>query len=195
MNKHKQLVKRLKNEDGRDINQYLGKYLGSGADGRVYEYTKTRVIKICWESNQHNIQYLDFNNTYDPLVKIIDKAKDIRSFVKIYSHGKLYRDNAKRESGYYLIMEKLDTLNWQEREDIGDTHRIGIGKGDKRGCGQSKKKCTCMKCLSTKIIKGIREMNKATGKFHNDLHNKNIMKNKFGKLKIIDLEGFLYQCR
>lgn len=149
----------------------VGKLLGVGADGEVYEYGKDRVIK--------------FSNTYaqrkmwDKMRKIFYKIKKHRplNVARVYEYGRIDKNT------YYVVMERLSEIK-------------GKGMGVLRTCMYGERYPRVVKPgpYRSAYLFGVRveRLEKRLNLVHGDLHLGNVLSNKSGVWKFVDLEGFTY---
>ena len=136
----------------------VGKFLGSGAYGRVYEISNNpnKIIKLSTALSGSYAMELDevFKKLLKVSSKYICKLYDFK-FVKV-TNNRHY---------FYYVAEKLI------RPDYRITEKMGRAYSNRRG--------EYYKYLNSKKL------------IHCDAHAYNIMQNKSGRLKFIDLDSFL----
>lgn len=150
----------------RRIKKNIGKKIGCGLDGEVYEYGKSRAIKIGYlESPIYYMKLLS-------LIEIAQKGED--GLVKVYEHGNMRSDGFEY---YYLIMERLNKIkNISYDEFYMMKHRRISDILDMR-----------MK----KLLLQSKRIERKHKIYYYDLHINNIMKTNKGEYKLIDLESYI----
>ena len=79
----------------------IGKLLGSGAEGKVYEYMEDRIIKVI---SKKNLIFPEPGELFLPLMKHLKKTPH-KLISKVYGYGTFYVERMKY---YYYISEKLN---------------------------------------------------------------------------------------
>jgi hypothetical protein len=146
----------------------LGKFVGSGAYGKVFALKQypSRVIKIVNANNGS----INFNKVMKFLSAL--KAKSNTSFVNIHSFGKFKMDG---EQYFYYVMPKLKRLGCSSRV-MNDLYNFYYTKK--------------MDSVPVKTKKFILNTQKVKHKY-NDCHGGNLMQDKRGNYKLIDVESFV----
>jgi serine/threonine protein kinase len=184
---------------------FLGEKIGDGADGELFELKEdsNQVIKISvlFDLQFRGLNYL--NNAYQNTSKILSILEgDNNAFVKVFNHNKIgqftrnylnHNDNiAQHYLLYYYTMEKCFKISEDEKkvfhtilshEDRGLTKNFSKKKiaeilfGLSMGLDFDSKKITLFyESLQTSCIK------------HLDMHPRNIMKDRSGNFKLVDLD-------
>ncbi len=179
---------------------YIGACLGEGADGEIREMPShpTKLIKL---SIIYDLDYSkSLFNQYKSLNDLFNKIqKDNHScFVKLHDHGLLH--NGKRQTAlgeqdyiiHYSVMEKLFKISEDEskvfhtilsHEDCGKIKNYSeeeirkILNNFRRGLDFSENEIIL-------FSNQLRKINYS----HNDICPRNIMKNRLGQFKLIDLD-------
>jgi len=170
--------------------------LGDGADGEVFELDDNKVIKFCvqFDYGYDQLSYDDISKT----LSYIQYNKP-HIYARIYSYDylgkfsrKLYDQSNQEYILYYYIMEKLNEISDDEKkvfhslishEDCGILKNYSILKikqmlqGMSMGLDFDVERVTffCERLRDSFIS-------------HNDLHPRNIMKDKNGNFKLIDFD-------
>lgn len=156
------------------IKRNIGKLLGYGLEGEVYEYGKRRAIKIGELANPK------FSKK---LFKIMDIAKNGEpGIVKVYEYGKILQvidDRVSLEDCfdyYYVIMEKLNkTSGWysfHNYENALESSKI-------------------INLKQRALWEKAKKIEKNHRLYYDDLHGANIMETNSGEYKFVDLESFI----
>lgn len=193
-------VLKLISENKCSIKFNIDKEIGFGADGQVFslQHDEDKVIKFC--------VYYDYNNSiknsYRDISTILNFIKNNKpcSFASVYEYGYLgqYERNLVGEKDkqkyilYYYIMEKLQKISEDEKkvfhsilshEDNNVNKNFTINKIKKILTGLS----VGLDFNFKKIILFCEDL-KSSNIRHNDLHPRNIMKDKLGNFKLIDFD-------
>ncbi len=192
-------VVNLINKNNIIINHSLGKELGYGRDGQVFEINDNKVIKLCVLFENDYIT-LTINHIYDKISSILNLIeKDMPlAYVRVYEHnflGKFRRTTINGPENYilyYYLMEKLNKISEDEakvfstiisHEDLNKEKKYNflelekILNGLNVGLDFDKQKVTLFldNLKNTNIIQ-------------NDCHQRNILKNNNGDFKFVDLD-------
>lgn len=174
--------------------------IGEGADGEVFSILndKDKVIKFCILYEKYN---LDIENEYNNIISCINQLyiDSTNIYAKLYSYNRIgifERDivggSKQKYIIYYYIMEKLEKISEDEKkvfhsilshEDRGIVKNFSIKKIEEILCGLSRG----LDFDKDKIIFFYEEIGKSYI-HHMDLHPRNIMKDKLGNFKLIDLD-------
>ena len=178
----------------------VGKKLGDGADGEVFDIVgrSDRVIKFCvlYETGSDSLElvYRRISKVIDYLIGHPDPV-----FAKVYRHNimgqftrTVWKNNTQRYVMYYYFMEKLEKITDDERK-VFDTLLSHEDKNKKKiftpekfkeiisglssGLDFDKKKVTFF-CDNLKV----------SPVQHLDIHPRNIMKDDQGNFKMIDFD-------
>lgn len=165
------LMKRggIGDEEGKRILGRMGRLIGAGADGCVFEYGKRCVIKF----SVPDVMGADF----EKMAGLVRAIRGREWSVRVFELRRLGQDR------WFTVMERLERLNEVERAVV---NRIGM-----RAIAEFKASARCQELCS-----GLRRFGEETGFRYGDLHGGNVMK-RGERLKLIDLDGFLYKgiCR
>lgn len=179
----------------------LSDCLGDGADGEVFALKNdpNKVIKFCVLFNYNNSLDSDYQNIFDTISFIRDNA--VSPFARVYEYsylGKFQRDLKDKNPAlsnfilYYYTMEKLQKISEDEKkvfhsiishEDSNKVKNYTLDQIKKMLDGMSmgldfdveRVMLFCKEVMKSPII-------------HNDLHVRNIMKDKIGNFKLIDFD-------
>lgn len=177
-------------------------YLGDGADGEVLSIADdpNRVIKL-------GVLYERAGSKLEKLYGNIDRALEFvlrtqpRAYVSVYKHGSLgvyTRDNVAFYKGkqrfvlYYYVMEKLEKISEDERRIFHSILSHEDRKIEKNF--SSDKIREMLEGMSRGLDFDAEKVMlfcdniKAAPLSHLDIHVRNIMKDKVGNFKLIDLE-------
>ena len=173
----------------KEFNKYygednLGKLIGSGLDGRVFEFGD-KVIKFTRPWKNCNCKH--------KFIKILDKAKEYLDphLVRVYEYGKC------RNGVYWYIMERLKDLNKDERHAVNiigdllynDYHNFLSSLHSLNGIQSY---LADNKIDDPRYAELVLYIN-TCGDGHGDFCSINIMKRKAGStLVAIDLESFVF---
>ncbi len=177
------------------------KKLGDGADGEVFEIENDsdKVIKFCVLYNYEN----NLEKFYKEISNVINFIKDnnLPSYARVYEHvflGKYFRELVESSSAlseyilYYYTMEKLYKISDDEKrvfhsvlshEDSNKIKNYSLPQIKKMLDGMS----LGLDFDVGRVMLFCEELKKAPI-IHNDLHVRNIMKDKFGNFKLIDFD-------
>ena len=183
------------------INFALSNRLGEGADGEVFELADQpdKVIKFCvlyeYPNSSLKENYVKINNTISYI-----KYNQLPAYARVYEHmylGKYNRPIEWSESGqdyilYYYTMEKLLKISEDERrvfhtvlchEDRNLKKNYSIPEIKKILQGMAR-----ALDFDEKRVMFFYENLKNCSLIHNDVHVRNIMKDKDGNFKLIDFD-------
>lgn len=160
--------------------------LGSGQDGEVYSILNNnqQVIKLCNTINHPTLlKHIPF------ILKYLIEQQPL-AYTRVYSYGILKKIN--NQLFYYYIMELLFNISSDEKKVF---HTLLSHEDQNKVKNYSPPQVK-------QILKGmqlgldfdpqaiqnfLQQLNNSTIK-HNDLHPRNIMKNKDGQFKLVDLD-------
>lgn len=149
----------------------IGKFLGCGLDGDVYEFENDKVIKFSQSTKKYKLLTKFENHNYDILAKLYDveivSSADFSRIQKSNPHMYSYK---KRKKFMYYISEKLNKLSEKDEEKI-----FAI----------TEKTNYCTLKHPDKLFTSLNSLPFIL----EDCHIENIMKDKFGNYKFIDLHG------
>ena len=164
--------------------------LGDGADGEVFELKDNKVLKLC-------IRFSNYQNVREVLSYL--KDNDVDHFAKVYDfhylgeyERTLFNGELQKYILHYYIMEKLDKISDDEKkvfhtllshEDRGITKNFSLLKIKKMLEGMS----LGLDFDMQRVIMFCERL-KNTHVHHNDIHPRNIMKDKCGNFKLIDFD-------
>jgi len=157
----------------------VGGMLGWGAHGTVYKYGERKAIKFGskWATDKR----------YKKLKKFIKKTKRYKAVVNVYDCGRV------GEEMYWIIMEYLPKpLSSKER--CGHIYTLKgymMRSWYKGGKNWSHDKAYDLKRLPKRWQTLARSMRRIKER-HIDMHTGNILKNKKGEPKMIDIESFVW---
>lgn len=177
----------------------LSNRLGEGADGEVFELKgiTDKVIKfsVLYESS-------DEDNKYEQICRTLDFLKIHKpdSYARVYEHKMLGKytppfigsNQVQKRTLYYYVMEKLLKISEDEKrvfhsilshEDKNLNKNYSINKIKKMLTGMS----MGLDFDEKKVILFVESL-KTSKVCHNDLHNRNIMKDFNGNFKLIDFD-------
>ncbi len=176
----------------------LGNVLGEGADGKVFQISDNKVVKI-------SVSF-DEDRYHDSLSHILDLLiQDPKPvYARLFEHGFIceterpwYPKTFQKCFLYYYIMEKLEKISEDEKrvfhtilshEDRGiiknysDKEIEAILKDLGRGLDFSDEK-----------VKNFYRTLRGTTPRHGDFHPRNIMKTKYGDFKMIDFDRMILE--
>lgn len=142
------------------------------SSGGIYQLKDypNRVVKI----------NVDGNKCYGNIFGFFNNKKNLANpcIVKIYDFGKI-----KGEFAYYYIMEKLSPIDVKEQRAFVDCFESLYSKG---------RRMTKNGNLSfiTPKFKSFLQNSFKLKQYYNDVHEGNIMKDRYGNYKFIDIESF-----
>lgn len=160
----------------------IGKQLGCGIDGVVFELENdlNKVIKICIDTDNQIV-----SNAMIVLSYLADKQP--QTYARVLEYGILFKGE---EIGHYHVMERLNSIT----DDESKVFRSILSHEDRL----AKKNYTCQQVNDMligmslgldfdkiKVLSFYDEIKKST-LIHNDIHERNIMKNNVGDFKLID---------
>jgi hypothetical protein len=148
----------------------VGKVIGEGAHGRVYQYGRGKVIKFSWS---------DFDNDVKDMTELISVVKRFKAIPKIYNFGAHWG----ADPFYWVIMERLPKAITKSK-DLRMMYfltEMVYGRGSLRGLIEP------WKSLGRSLLR----LDRAYGYQHDDMHEGNVMFDRDGNPKLIDLESFL----
>lgn len=153
----------------------IGPMLGCGADGEVYKYGKDRVIKF---SHTYSERRMWVN-----MRKIFYKIKKYRplNVARVYEYGQIDGNL------YYVVMERLSSIRGQGANLL----RRWVYEGGSLPQEKSKGERHSAYLFGVRVEGLERRLNLV----HGDLHEGNVLCNKGGVWKFVDLEGFTYGNR
>ncbi len=153
----------------------LGKRIGKGAYGEVFEIkgSKSRVIKIAKASES---EWPDLKKRLNDIKKSNNPAIcKIYNFNKLHSFGAHYHYN--NEILFFYICEKLNKINNDEADAI--VYLLFNFKSSR----------IHKNVFSNNMYSFLRNVKKFKYQ-HQDIHSRNIMQTRAGKIKLIDCESF-----
>jgi len=146
----------------------LGRKLYSG-DGDIFNLKDypDRVVKVVSDS---------YSTAQDALrvLKYLQRSKN-PAVVKLYRVGSFKHES---QAGYYYVMDKLKLFPRNQRENYADDIREALEAGRNPGSNVKVKS----------FIKAARQLKYE----HTDIHSYNIMKDKRGNIRFVDLESFMH---
>ena len=145
-----------------------GNFIAKGDFGKVYSVKGARnlVIKVA---------------RFDPGYYVIEDIeevlsyfynRDIKSVVKIYGYG--WVTNSK-DAYYFYVMDRLYSVPYSKFKKISNVYN---NRDYKKIDNDNRAKSFIRSATRLKYT-------------YDDLHSKNLMRDKFGNYKLIDLEGFI----
>lgn len=135
----------------------------------LYPYGKNQVLKISYDLEKNEQKFLE----------LLKWARNKKNIVKINKFGQL------KDGTIWYVMDKLLPIKKSNIRKIFDSYGI-----EYNCCVLNGEKCECgEKYHSLKIKKFFSYINKYKY-FYIDMHSGNVMKEKNGNYKLIDLEGF-----
>jgi len=163
----------------------IGKKLGDGADGEVFEYND-KVIKFSISFDDSYLQKID-------LLKCLKEANE-KPYVKIYEFKHLLSTKTKYQDVeiYYSILEKLNKISDDEKKLF---HTLICHEDQNKIKTRSKNEVDkiidelnyYLDFNKDKVILFLDQLKNS--KFnHLDIHVRNVMKDSFGNFKLIDLD-------
>lgn len=156
-----------------DINK-VGRYLGSGGEGFVYGYGRGRALKI-------NL------NTYEGDKEEIERALRWVVETKPIVVARVYRYGWLREGLWWIEMERLRQLEGRECDKFSEY----VGKYyHKKKDARILRPRTEIGKRRREFLIGIREIREKYKLYHNDVLGINVMKDRLGRWKLIDVESF-----
>lgn len=176
----------------------LGKELGYGADGQVFEASDNRVIKIavCFDQSR---QFVDTQNVLQYLIKNIPSSyanvyhnEYLGEYTRPYCHWDIKTTIVQKYYLHYYIMEKLFKISEDEKkifhsilshEDRNIVKKFSLDKVKKMLTGMS----YSLDFDYNKVIFFYQNLHDCPLK-HLDLHVRNIMKDVDGNFKMIDFD-------
>lgn len=161
----------------------FNKCLGSGVQGRVYQHTKNKVIKIavsCDEPKKTIQSVLSYAQKYQPphIAKIYE-----HKFVASFKPDHPYLNT---EYVYYIISEKLFKIEYKYTNILDDVYYEIDSKSMKYALKAAEELKHMNELFHIKTIQFIKSYFKYKLR-STDLHFDNVMKDRFGNLKICDL--------
>ena len=192
-------VLKLLQENNIDINYVLGKELGCGADGQIFELVDfpNKVIKLCvlYDCAAQNIDSY-YENTSKVLTYLCEVSPSICA--RVYEHKFLFHGTRNTCIGnqdyitYYYVMEKLLKITDDEKKVF---HSLVSHEDRNKIKRYSELEARHMlenlhKGLDFnfhKVLHFYNELMNASIK-HNDIHVRNIMKDNKGNFKLIDFD-------
>lgn len=177
----------------------IGPSLGDGANGEVFELVNTsKVVKF---SALYDYNFNNLHINYNKIINNINflKRSDNNSYAKVYEvkHvGDGYRVCDEELLQYYVVysytMEKLNKISEDEKkvfhsilshEDLGIVKKYTINKINEMLLGMS----IGLDFDINKVLFFYNEIKKINI-IHEDLHDRNIMKDNKGNFKLIDFD-------
>jgi serine/threonine protein kinase len=193
-------VLKLINQNSCHTNHLIGAELGIGADGQVFslQNEENKVIKFCVKFDYFDTSLKSDYQNIDKILSYIANKKPL-AYAQVYEHdclGEYSRDmydgSKQKYILYYYVMEKLSKISEDEKKVF---HSI-LSHEDRN----AKKNFSILKIKemlsglrlgldfsSEKIILFCENLNNVSIS-HNDIHPRNIMKDKNNNFKLIDFD-------
>lgn len=171
LNDEQYLFSLLKSIDKRKI----GKIIGSGSEGVIYNYDPDKILKI----------NLDPRISRNSFLEICDYLKNNQNnhIMNIYDYGTIYKDQV-----FWYLGEKLQPLKKYERLELecnNDAYHNFVTQEIPFKIYKTK----------TKRINSFWNFLSGFTYRHIDLWYANVMRDKNLNIKVIDVEGFGEQCQ
>lgn len=153
----------------------IGKILGSGSEGVIYNYDEDKILKINLDPRITKKSFLEICNYI--------KNNNHHNLMKIYDFGTIYNDQV-----FWYLAEKLSPLKKYERLELeynSDAYHNFVTRE------------TPFRIYKTKTDR-INNFWKFLSGFtyrHIDLWYANVMRDKNLNIKVIDVEGFGEECQ
>lgn len=173
----------------------IGKFLGSGQDGEVFELND-KVIKFCLLKNNYRAEY-SLSEAYEIISNVLSYliATPTLCFAKVFSHFTLGslpldQDNVL----YFYTMEKLNKISEDESKVF---HTLLSHEDSNKEKKFTQAKLKILRGLSRGLdfdensVKFFCENYRSDRLFHNDVHPRNIMKDHNGNFVLIDFDRVL----
>lgn len=156
----------------------MGKMVGDGAEGHVYEFGKNRIIKIASLGDGFIRSWGMIKNVLESLVR--NPKPDV---VRIYFYGILNTNPLV----YFYVAEKLKPISWVQRDIIDncvendEVYYDSIDDYDQRKIAKNKKLLSALESLTN-------QKRDARYRFNiYDIHSGNIMKDVNNNFKLCDV--------
>ena len=183
---------KLINQHNISINFRLGKEIGSGADGEVFEIIDSpNVIKFSILYDCGHTSLSDYDRISKTLNYLIDHSP--QPYARIYEHkylGQFERDGYQKHILYYYVMEKLNHISDDETKVF---HSI-LSHEDRQVKKNYQKINKILNGLSAGLDFDEKEVKLFVASLvacvikQNDIHPRNIMKNNLGQFRFIDVD-------
>jgi len=160
------------------ISNSMGKMVGDGAEGHVYEFGKSRIIKIASLGDGFMRSWGQIKNVLESLVR-----NPKPNVVQIYYYGIL----STNPLVYFYVAEKLKPISWIQRDIIDnciecdEVYYDVIELYDQRKISKNKKLLDTLEGLTN-------QKRDARHRFNiYDIHSGNIMKDSDNNFKLCDV--------
>lgn len=159
----------------------IKKELGCGADGYVYAYGKTKAIKIAEGSR------MDHRAVKKRMWYICKRRSSV---AKIYKWGVLPMPIF--SPGYFILMERLTPIHFDMREfftDFRDRYLVDYLMGEDKISNSDY--WVDLETDDQKRVKHFLRSVRQMKWWHHDLHGRNVMQDKKGNLKMVDMDSLM----
>jgi serine/threonine protein kinase len=197
-------VLNLINQNSCNTKHFIGNEIGIGADGQVFSLQNEddKVIKFCVRFDYNNCSLKNEYKKIDNILSYLLNKKPI-AYARVYEYGylgeysrSLYDGSSQKYILYYYVMEKLNKISEDEKkvfhsllshEDRNIKKNFSLLKIKQMMLGLS----LGLDFDSEKIILFCENL-KRTDIHHNDIHPRNIMKDKDNNFKLIDFDRCIF---
>lgn len=193
-------VLKLINQNSCNTKHFIGNEIGIGADGQVFSLQNEddKVIKFCVKFDHNNCSLKNEYKKVNNILFYLSTKKPI-AYAHVYEYGylgeysrSLYDGSSQKYILYYYVMEKLNKISEDEKkvfhsllshEDRNIKKNFSLLKIKQMLSGLS----LGLDFNSEKIILFCENLKKIDI-YHNDIHPRNIMKDKDNNFKLIDFD-------